>query len=142
MITNIDPSGELVIVDDDLLYTRLVELVLRSVKYPGESKIIHDPSELIPFLTSSPSKPRVVLLDVNMPQMSGLSVLKELRSLPQTKATPVVIMSGIEDDALVKDAFIWGANSWIRKPNELDDFFSIFQRILEYWYRVSSIPRS
>lgn len=147
MQASIGPDNQLIVVDDDLLYTRLVELVLKSLKYPGESKILNDPTALMPFLMPPGPPPRVekrriILLDHSMPQMSGFGILKALRAEPETRAIPVVVMSGVMEPSQVKEAYRHGANACMRKPDELDDFFKVYDRLLEYWFSLTMVAKS
>lgn len=143
----IGPDHQLIVVDDDPLYTRLVELVLKSLKYPGESKIINNPLDLMPFLLPPGPPPRlekkrIILLDHSMPQMSGFALLKAIRLEPQTRAIPVVVMSGVMEPSHVKEAYLHGASACMTKPDELDDFFIIFDRLLEHWFSLCRVPKT
>lgn len=145
MQTPIAPLSQLIVVDDDLLYTRLVELVLKSLKFTGEVRIFNHPTDLMPFLLAPPAIPhqpirRLALVDLSMPKLNGVSLLKMVRADPHTKSTPVIIMSGGMDNREVQDAFLQGANACMNKPDELDAFFLVFEKLLQYWFSASLLP--
>ena len=84
-------------------------------------------------LKGSDALPRLVLLDLKMPKVSGLDVLKRMRSHPRTKNVPVVILTSSSERRDLADAYASGANSYIRKPVDLEDFNRIMSGICSYW---------
>lgn len=84
-------------------------------------------------------QPQVVLLDLNMPRLSGLQVLERLRQDPRTKLTPVVVLtSSKEDDDLVK-SYSLGANSYVRKPVDFAEFIDAVRQLGMYWLLVNQV---
>ena len=84
-------------------------------------------------LKGSDALPRLVLLDLKMPKISGLEVLKRMRSHPRTKNVPVVVLTSSSERRDLADAYASGANSYIRKPVDLEDFNRIMSGICSYW---------
>ena len=84
-------------------------------------------------LTDLDATPRLVLLDLKMPKVSGLEVLKRMRSHPRTKNVPVVVLTSSSERRDMADAYACGANSYIRKPVDLEDFNRIMSGICSYW---------
>ena len=80
-----------------------------------------------------PTPPRLVLLDLKMPKVSGLEVLKRMRSHPRTKNVPVVVLTSSAERRDLAEAYASGANSYIRKPVDLEDFNRIMSGICSYW---------
>ena len=70
--------------------------------------------------------PRLIILDINMPQCSGLDVLKEIKSYQEWKTVPIILVTGTEDDQHIQKAYELGANAFISKPF---DFFDLMQAI-------------
>jgi two-component system response regulator len=77
--------------------------------------------------------PQVVLLDVNLPKVSGLEVLKAVRDDPRTKRLPVVLLTSSNEDKDVVTAYDLGANSYIRKPVDFGDFANAIRDLGLYW---------
>lgn len=77
--------------------------------------------------------PKVILLDLKMPRLDGMEVLKRIKSDPQTKAIPVVILTSSAEDPDIKTAYELGANSYIVKPVEFDNFSQVVIDLGMYW---------
>ncbi|HEY6251235.1 MAG TPA: response regulator, partial [Candidatus Angelobacter sp.] len=83
---------------------------------------------------------RLILLDLKLPKVDGLEVLKALKSDPRLRAVPVVILtsSGQESDML--SSYRLGANSYIQKPVDFDDFRAAVQQVRTYWLELNRVP--
>jgi CheY-like chemotaxis protein len=79
------------------------------------------------------SLPAVVLMDINMPGMSGLEALKHIRSHPRTRALPVVILTSSKEEQDIIDGYGSGANSYIRKPVNFNEFVEAVKQLGMYW---------
>jgi two-component system, response regulator len=77
--------------------------------------------------------PSVVLMDINMPGMSGLEALKHIRSHPRTRALPVVILTSSKEEQDIIDGYGSGANSYIRKPVNFNEFVEAVKQLGMYW---------
>ena len=83
--------------------------------------------------------PKVILLDLKMPKVSGLEVLKAVKSDPRTKVIPVVILTSSEEDPDIKRCYELGANSYIVKPVEFDNFSKTVADLGLYWMVVNRV---
>ena len=81
-------------------------------------------------------KPMVVLLDLKLPKISGIEVLKSLRSSPATRHIPVIILTLSDEERDLIDCYRYGANSYIRKPVNYDHFIEIIQQLCNYWFNI------
>ncbi|MDP3644173.1 MAG: response regulator [Bacteroidota bacterium] len=77
--------------------------------------------------------PVLILLDLQLPRVMGLDVLKEIKSQPLLKTIPIVILTTSSDDMDVKTAYELGANSYIEKPVDFDKFIEVVTQIELYW---------
>jgi two-component system response regulator len=84
--------------------------------------------------------PEIILLDINLPGMSGLDLLKRLRQLPKTKRTPVIMMTSSTQDEDVLHAYDDGANSYIRKPINTAEFNDVVGQLGMYWLVTNTPP--
>lgn len=77
--------------------------------------------------------PTLILLDLQLPRVNGLEVLKEIKSHPRFKTIPIVVLTTSSDQTDVKTAYELGANSYIEKPVDFDKFMEVVAQIELYW---------
>ena len=85
-------------------------------------------------------KPRVVLLDLKMPRVSGIEVLKRIRSDERTKNIPVVVLTSSKEDPDIQKCYDLGVNSYVVKPVEFEDFQKAISDLGLYWMIVNQLP--
>ena len=85
------------------------------------------------------SNPNFVLLDLNLPRMSGLEVLVQLRATPQLKSIPVVVFSTSRLNSDVAKAYENGANSFVVKPAKFGDFRELLLEVASYWTKINNV---
>ena len=84
--------------------------------------------------------PSVVLLDVNMPGINGFQVLEELRAHPVAKAQPVIMLTSSDRDEDILRAYNHGANAYMRKPVEVEDFVKAIVQLKLFWLVLNRNP--
>jgi len=84
--------------------------------------------------------PQLVLLDLKLPKMGGLDVLKKMREEPQTKFVPVVVMTSSSEEEDVIASYRFGANSYVRKPVEFHRFVDAVGQLGLYWLLINETP--
>jgi CheY-like chemotaxis protein len=82
---------------------------------------------------------KLILLDLKMPKVSGMEVLEKIKSEPRFKTIPIVILTSSKEDPDIKRCYELGANSYIVKPVESDNFFQIIKELSFYWM-ISNQP--
>lgn len=92
------------------------------------------------FADAPPGPPAVILLDERMPVMSGSEVLRRIRAHPALHLIPVVMHSGAMSQAEVQTAYTLGANGFVEKPADYQEFRRIFVELGLYWGRVNVAP--
>ncbi len=85
--------------------------------------------------------PKVIFLDLKLPKISGLQVLKEVKSNPDTKMLPVVVITSSKEDPDIKAAYALGANSYVVKPVDFDVFIQAINHTGLYWLLVNEPPK-
>ncbi len=86
--------------------------------------------------------PKVILLDLKMPKIDGLSVLKEIRAHEATKLIPVVIMTSSQEESDIAQSYDLGANSYIVKPVDFDKFMDSVAEVGLYWMLHNRPPKT
>lgn len=85
------------------------------------------------------SKPRVIVLDINMPRVSGLEVLQRLKADERTCNIPVVVLTSTKDDPIMKHCYELGVNSYVVKPVAFDAFFKEISALGFFWMIVNQV---
>ncbi len=143
---------DILLVEDN---PRDVELTLRALQkrnLVNRLFVVEDGEEALDFLfcrgkyagRNLTGHPKVVLLDLKLPKLSGLEVLQAIRSDERTRTTPVVIVTSSQEDPDIKTAYQLGVNSYVVKPVEFDDFVEAMSQVGLYWLLVNhySSPQS
>jgi two-component system, response regulator len=127
------------------------EMTLRSLRRNNLANQLHwvkDGAEALDYLFCTgqyqgrdPGRhPRLVLLDIKMPKVDGIEVLRRLKSDPATRTIPVVVMTSSSEERDVVDTYRLGANSYIVKPVEFDAFLDVVAKIGLYWLLTNRVP--
>jgi two-component system, response regulator len=85
-------------------------------------------------------QPQVILLDLNMPRLSGLEVLEKIRADDRTRMVPVVVLTSSKQDEDMVSSYTLGANSYVRKPVDFAEFTEAVARLGVYWLLVNQAP--
>jgi two-component system response regulator len=127
------------------------ELTLRALKNKGlANKLLTFPDgvEALDFLFGTGAyagrnlavRPKVVLLDLKLPRISGLEVLQRIKNDERTKTIPVVIMTSSQEESDIVRSYNLGVNSYMVKPVDFDKFFQAVEEMGLYWLLLNKIP--
>jgi two-component system response regulator len=128
-----------------------VALTLRALKknnIANDVIVVGDGEEALAYLAGTGSYagrtvadlPQVVLLDLKLPKVSGLEVLRTVRADPRTQLLPVVILTSSSEEPDIIASYQLGANSYIRKPVDFDQFLEAVRQLGLYWLVLNQIP--
>jgi two-component system, response regulator len=143
----LDPV-EILLVEDSDEDAELTTRALKKRKLTNHLHRVADGAEAIDFLfgtgaytarTGCPS-PRVVLLDLKLPKLDGMEVLRKLKADPVLKAIPVVVLTSSKEDRDLEEAYSLGVNSYIVKPVEFDKFVEAVEQLGLYWALLNERP--
>ena len=101
----------------------------------GEEALAH-----IPRWEAGEPLPAVILLDINLPKISGLEVLRQLKAHPRFRRIPVVVLTSSREDKDLKTAYDLGVNSYIEKPVNFSKFMEVAEQIELYWCVLNERP--
>jgi len=139
---------EILLIEDNL---NDAELTIRALRKSNiANKLIHlkDGAMAIDFLfgigeyegRNTNNQPKVILLDLKMPKVDGIEVLKEIKSNEETKSIPVVVLTSSKENPDVEQAYALGANSYIVKPVDFENFRIAVSEIGMYWLLYNHPP--
>lgn len=137
MIADVRPQQERAILlvednpDDEILTLR----AFRNNQIPNPVRVARDGVEAVDLLlgAGAPPLPAVVLLDLKLPRIDGLEVLRRVRADERTALLPVVILTSSREERDLLLAYRLGANSYLHKPVDFDQFVALMQLVGRYW---------
>ena len=131
-------------IDDELLTLR----AMRKNNIANEIVVVRDGAEALDYIFKKgqhkgrdpEEHPQVILLDLNLPKLGGLDVLKRIRSDKTTALYPVVILTSSKEERDLVESYRLGANSYIRKPVDFNQFSEAIRQLGLYWLVLNEVP--
>ena len=145
---NYNPA-EILIVEDNPQDAELTIRALKKMNLAIHIMVAEDGEEALNIIFSrgvyegrqAQKPPKVIFLDLKLPKVSGLEILKEIKSNPSTKMIPVVVITSSREDPDIKAAYEFGANGYVVKPVEFEAFSSSMIQTGLFWLTVNETPR-
>lgn len=142
-------SVTLVIADDDEDDRLLIVEAFRDLRLTNPIVEVGDGEELLDYLrhrgkfagNNGSPLPGLILLDLNMPRMDGREALKEIKSDPDLRRIPVIVLTTSKAEEDVIRSYDIGANSFIVKPVTAEGFIEVIRSLQRYWLEIVEIPR-
>jgi two-component system response regulator len=135
------PSPFVLLVEDNADDVALMLRVFARVGVLGQDEIVvaRDGAQALDFLFGSgtPLLPKVILLDLKMPRVDGLEVLRRIRADARTRLTPVVVLTSSDEERDVRESYDLGANSYVRKPEDSSQFSEAVTTVGRYWFHFN-----
>ena len=141
-------EGVVLLVEDNQHDEELVIRALRKNNIKNEIVVMRDGAEAIDYLfatgayasRNTAEQPTVILLDLKLPKIDGLEVLRLIRANERTKLLPVVILTSSKEDKDLVAGYSSGANSFVRKPIEFTEFSDAIGQLGLYWLLLNERP--
>lgn len=132
---------EILIVEDNPLDAEMALRALKKNKLTNHVMVVGDGEEALDFIFAkgkyeervNSNRPKIILLDLKLPKINGLEVLKVLKSDPQTKIIPVIMLTSSKEESDVVKSYELGVNSYIVKPVDFDKFVEAIRNLGFYW---------
>jgi chemotaxis family two-component system response regulator Rcp1 len=135
----------ILLVEDNKADVRLVEEALKNSSLTYEMAMVRDGVAAMAYLHqegeyAAASRPDLIILDLNLPKKDGREVLAEIKSNPQFKRIPVVILTTSKNEDDIQQSYDLNANCFITKSRNLSQLFTIVRRIEEFWLTTVTLP--
>jgi two-component system response regulator len=139
---------EILLAEDNATDAEMTMRALRRMNLANKLHWVQDGAEALDFMfrtgaysARDPAQiPKLVLLDIKMPKVDGIEVLRRLKENPATRGVPVVVMTSSNEERDVFESYRLGVNSYIVKPVQSDAFLEIVAKIGLYWALTNRVP--
>lgn len=136
---------QILLVEDNPNDVELTLHALHKNNLANRVHVVRDGAEALDFFfgpqaQEHPPRPQLVLLDLKLPKVSGLDVLRRLKEDPRTRTIPVVILTSSNTDSDIQSAYTLGANSYLRKPVDFHAFIEAAKTLGMYWLLMNRSP--
>lgn len=139
---------EILLVEDNPADAELTLRALKKVHIANKIFLVNDGDEALDFLFARgkytgrehSQNPKVILLDLKLPKVSGLEVLQSIKSSEKLKSIPVVVLTSSKEDPDVRRCYELGANSYVVKPVEFENFLKAVSELGLYWLLLNQPP--
>jgi two-component system response regulator len=140
----------ILLVEDNPDDEELTMRALRKNNIGNAVVVAHDGAEALEFVFGTGAyagrdvrdAPQVILLDLKLPKVDGLEVLRRIRADERTRLQPVVILTSSKEEQDVLDGYKLGANSYVRKPVDFNQFVEAVRQLGLYWLVLNELPPS
>lgn len=139
-----DTGLELVLIEDSQNDIELFLNVVEWIDMGDQVRVFPDGREALEYLlgtgryiSQAPEFPVVIFLDLKMPLLDGIEILKTLRNNPRTKTHPIVVFSSSNQDIDVMKSYELGANSYVVKPVQFEKFAETIRELINYWRNMN-----
>jgi len=142
-------NGDILLVEDNPSDAELTLRALKKARVANDVHVVGDGAEALEFLfgegahagRAGAALPRVVLLDLKLPKVDGLEVLRRVKADARTKMIPVVVLTSSREESDLVASYHLGANSYIVKPVDSDKFFEAVHQVGLYWLLLNEPSR-
>ena len=139
---------EILLVEDNTSDVKLAMRAFEKNNLANRVQVLRDGAEALEYLfhtgryagNANQSLPKIILLDLKLPIVDGLEVLKKIKSEPETRMIPVVVMTSSNQEKDMLESYHLGVNSYIQKPVDFEQFIEAVRQLGFYWLLVNKVP--
>lgn len=136
---------QILLVEDSAADVRLTQEALKDAKILNELHVARDGVEAMDFLErrgdhAGAPRPDIVILDLNLPRKDGKEVLAEMKGDPDLRSIPVAVLTTSNAEIDVLESYDLGANCFLTKPVDLDQFLKVVRAVEEFWLGMVRLP--
>jgi len=131
----------IIVVEDSEDDAEFTKLALMKNNFLNNIVVTTDGAQALELLLDEAEiTPGLVLLDLNLPKINGLDVLRRVREHEKTKLVPIVVLSSSKEEKDLRNCYEAGANSYVRKPIDFHDYMTVVGEIAHYWLKTNEVP--
>jgi CheY-like chemotaxis protein len=142
------PVYAILLVEDNPADIKITQRALRESELSVELVVVRDGQQAVDYLLrqgaladdESWRVPELILLDLNLPRLTGREVLERIRSTPMLRSVPVVVLTTSRRHEDVQEVYAAGANTYIEKPQDFRRFVDVLRTIHRYWLDTAILP--
>ena len=131
---------DILLVEDNPNDAELTQRALRKTEIGARLVIARDGAEAIERVLTEGLRPRVIFLDLKLPKIDGMEVLRRIRADERTKQIPVVVLTSSQEERDITESYKLGVNSYVVKPVEFDKFYKTVSDLGTYWLVLNKTP--
>jgi len=143
-----DKQVNILLIEDNKMDIALTLDAFREAKLANKIQVAHNGEEGLQYLMGEGKYadrkefpiPSIVLLDLKMPGIGGIEVLNKVKSTPEIKRIPVIILTSSKEEGDRAMSYDYGANSYLVKPISFDGFLDVVRKVTEYWITLNVEP--
>jgi len=136
-------SKVILLVEDNASDEKLTVLAFKKCGVANEVIVMRDGADALAYLFglgANAPQPALILLDLKLPKVDGLEVLRKIRSNDTTKLIPVIILSASREEEDIANSYALGANAYVRKPVEFSEFVEATRAMGLFWLLLNETP--
>ena len=136
----------ILLVEDNEGDVILIEEAFEECNFQSQLSVARNGQEALDFLYQKNSfedatKPDLILLDINLPRFNGHEILHDVKSNPDLKRIPVIMLTTSINETDINKAYENHCNAYISKPLEMEDFINAIIRTTEFWFNIATLPK-
>lgn len=135
----------ILLIEDDAIHMKLIRRALEKSGYGDNIIYLDDGEKAIAYLfsddkTGKHSLPRLIIMDINLPKINGIEVLRRIKEDEKLRIIPVVMLTTSSNRMDMQKCFKYNANSYIVKPLDFQNFMDKMKNVAQYWLEVNTAP--
>jgi len=131
---------DILLVEDNPNDAELTQRALKKSDLGARLSIARDGAEALEYLLSNRPRPKVVFLDLKLPKIDGIEVLRRVRAEERTRSLPIVVLTSSQEERDINECYKLGVNSYVVKPVEFDKFYKAVGDLGIYWLVLNKSP--